>query len=84
MKILSAILLAVSAPLLFAQQQPNVLIIGDSISLGYTPHVIRMMQGKARVVHNRGNAQHTGTGLKKIDNWLGDTNMSTCRYKPLR
>jgi hypothetical protein len=54
-----------SAPL------PKVLIIGDSISLGYTPHVKRMLAGKAEVVHNRGNAQHTATGLKRIDSWLG-------------
>ncbi|MHC4252056.1 MAG: SGNH/GDSL hydrolase family protein [Planctomycetota bacterium] len=50
---------------------PRVLIIGDSISLGYTPHVKRMLGGKAEVVHNRGNAQHTATGLKRIDSWLG-------------
>lgn len=52
--------------------QPNVLIIGDSISLGYTPHVVKMMKDEARVVHHKGNAQHTGTGLKKLDQWLGD------------
>jgi len=50
---------------------PRMLIIGDSISLGYTPHVARMLKGKAVVRHNRGNAQHTGTGLKRLDAWLG-------------
>ncbi len=53
-------------------EQPNVLIIGDSISLGYTPFVAEMLKGKAVVVHNPGNAQHTGTGLQKLDQWLGD------------
>ncbi len=42
---------------------PNVLIIGDSISLGYTPFVKSALNDKANVVHNKGNAQHTGTGL---------------------
>ena len=52
-------------------KSPNVLIIGDSISLGYTPHVIQMLKGQAVVVHNKGNAQHSGTGVKRIDAWLG-------------
>ncbi len=51
---------------------PNVLIIGDSISIGYTPFVQSALKGKANVVHNPGNAQHTGTGLEKLDEWLGD------------
>ena len=51
---------------------PRILIIGDSISLGYTPFVQEILQGKAEVFHNPGNAQHTGTGLEKIAEWLGD------------
>ncbi|MCB1122085.1 MAG: Gfo/Idh/MocA family oxidoreductase [Verrucomicrobiae bacterium] len=54
------------------KDQARVLIIGDSISIGYTPFVRDMFQGRAEVVHNQGNAQHTGTGLEKIDAWLGD------------
>lgn len=53
--------------------RPNVLIIGDSISLGYTPFVKEALKDRARVFHNKGNAQHTGTGLEKLDEWLGDT-----------
>lgn len=55
-----------------ADDLPNVLIIGDSISLGYTPHVKQLMKGTANVVHNKGNAQHTGTGLSRLDAWLGE------------
>lgn len=51
---------------------PRVLIIGDSISIGYTPEVKKILASKAVVLHNPGNAQHTGTGMKKIDNWLGE------------
>ncbi|MFC2157168.1 SGNH/GDSL hydrolase family protein [Acidobacteriota bacterium] len=50
---------------------PKVLIIGDSISLGYTPFVKEILGGRAEVFHNTGNAQHTGTGLEKIHEWLG-------------
>ena len=38
---------------------PKVLIIGDSISLGYTPHVVQQLEGRAEVKHHKGNAQHT-------------------------
>lgn len=51
---------------------PRVLVIGDSISLGYTPHVVSMLKQQASVIHSRGNSQHTGTGLAKIDQWIGD------------
>lgn len=52
---------------------PKVLIIGDSISIGYTPYVKRQLKDEAIVSRNPGNASHTGTGLAKIDAWLGDT-----------
>lgn len=52
---------------------PKVLIIGDSISIGYTPYVKRQLKDEATVSRNPGNAAHTGTGLEKIDAWLGDT-----------
>lgn len=53
-----------------SKQLPKVLIIGDSISIGYTPFVKQLLKDKATVIHNKGNAQHTKTGLKKIDSWL--------------
>ena len=59
-------------PLSVAETLPRILIIGDSISIGYAPYVVEMFQGRAEVIHNKGNAQHTGIGLEKIDTWLGD------------
>jgi lysophospholipase L1-like esterase len=50
---------------------PKVLIIGDSISIGYTPHVIAKMKKQAIIKHHKGNAQHTSTGLKRLDQWVG-------------
>ncbi len=52
---------------------PKVLIIGDSISIGYTPFVTKQLKDEVTLSHNPGNAAHTGTGLAKIDAWLGDT-----------
>ena len=39
--------LAVAAP---AEERPRVLILGDSISIGYTPHVQELLKGEAEVV----------------------------------
>ncbi len=51
---------------------PRVLIIGDSISIGYTEPVRRMLADQAEVVRIPGNAAHTWTGLERLDGWLGD------------
>lgn len=51
---------------------PQALIIGDSISLGYTPHVVQLLKGKANVVHHKGNAGPTMRGIAEIDQWIGD------------
>ncbi|MCD6346949.1 MAG: SGNH/GDSL hydrolase family protein [Bacteroidales bacterium] len=40
--------------------------------MGYTPHVKELLKDEAIVVHNEGNAQYTGFGLLKIDEWLGE------------
>lgn len=56
----------------FNVKKPRILIIGDSISIGYTPFVIEDLKNIAEVVHNPGNAQHTGTGLEKIKEWVGN------------
>lgn len=50
---------------------PRVLLIGDSICGGYQRGVKKLLAGKAVVVKNEGNAQHTRTGLGKLDQWLG-------------
>lgn len=53
-------------------EKKKIMIIGDSMSLGYTPFVRNALADRAIVVHNPGNAQHTGTGLSKLHDWLGD------------
>ncbi len=63
-----------------SQDIPRILIIGDSISIGYTPFVKENLQHRADVFHNPGNAQHTGTGLEKIDEWIGDGNWDIVQF----
>lgn len=59
---------------------PKVLIIGDSISIGYFEPTKLLLDGKAEVYHNDGNAQHTAHGLAKLDEWLGDTNWDVIHF----
>lgn len=53
-----------------AQDLPRVLIVGDSISIGYTPFVEKQLAGKAVVQHNPSNAGTSGNGVFMMDNWL--------------
>lgn len=64
----------------FSDKKPNILIIGDSISIGYMPFVKKAFEGKAQVFHNPGNAQHTGVGLQKIREWIGDTDWDVIQF----
>ncbi len=50
---------------------PRVLLIGDSISIGYTIPVRKQLQGKALVFRPPVNCQHTGYGLANLETWLG-------------
>lgn len=59
---------------------PNVLVIGDSISIGYMTPLEKLLKDKAHVVHNPGNATHSGNGLAKLDEWLGDTKWDVIQF----
>ena len=51
---------------------PRVLIIGDSVSLGYFETVSQLLAGKAKVFHNPGSARNTKFGLRNLEKWLGE------------
>lgn len=52
---------------------PRVLLIGDSISIGYTIPVRQQLAGEALVFRPPVNCQHTGYGLTQLKTWLGTT-----------
>jgi acyl-CoA thioesterase-1 len=54
----------------YDESLPDVLIIGDSISIGYTPYVIQNLRGVANVIRVKGNCQGTRFGVENIDKWL--------------
>jgi acyl-CoA thioesterase-1 len=50
---------------------PRVLLIGDSISIGYTLEVRKLLAGKANVQRIPMNGGPTSRGLEQLDRWLG-------------
>lgn len=51
---------------------PRVLIIGDSISIGYTVSVRQLLKNKANVHRIPVNGEYSAFGLAHIKEWLGD------------
>ncbi len=51
---------------------PRVLLIGDSVSRGYTQAVRKALAGKVNVHRAPANCGRTALGIEKMDVWLGD------------
>jgi len=51
---------------------PRVLLVGDSISIGYTLPTRDLLKGRANVHRIPTNGGPTSKGLEGIDSWLGD------------
>jgi acyl-CoA thioesterase-1 len=51
---------------------PRVLLIGDSISMGYTLHVRKLLEGKANVHRPLTNCGPTTKGVAELEKWLGE------------
>ncbi len=49
---------------------PKALILGDSISMGYTPAVKKILDGKVIVERPEANCGSTKVGLRDLDKWL--------------
>ena len=69
-----------------SQNLPNVLILGDSISIGYTPFVKELLKSKANVFRpmldneKAENCSGTTKGVKSIDRWIGDTKWDVIHF----
>ena len=59
---------------------PRVLLIGDSISIGYTLPVRKLLEGKASVHRPRANCSSTGYGLTNLASWLGDSKWDVIHF----
>jgi acyl-CoA thioesterase-1 len=87
--LLATLPLVVFHDLIFAgtnHDLPNVLIIGDSISIGYTPFVREMLKYRANVLRpmfedgKPENCEGTTKGVENIDRWIGDTKWKVIHF----
>jgi acyl-CoA thioesterase-1 len=62
----------VFAPIQDDPKLPRVLLIGDSISMGYTLPTRKLLAGKANVHRIPENGGPTSNGTAKLSKWLGD------------
>jgi lysophospholipase L1-like esterase len=70
----------VLAPIADVPGQPRVLLIGDSISMGYTLPVRKLLEGKANVHRIPQNGGPTKNGVAKIDAWLGQSKWDVIHF----
>jgi len=59
---------------------PNVLILGDSISIGYTRQVRDGLKGKANVIRPNDNCGDTRMGLLGLKKWLGSNHWDAIHF----
>lgn len=59
---------------------PNVLLIGDSISIGYTNFVRKLLEGEANVYRIPTNGGPTTRGIEHIDEWLRDIDWAVIHF----
>ena len=59
---------------------PRVLLIGDSISIGYTAPVREFLKGKANVHRIPTNGGPTTNGLANLDKWLGTSKWDVIHF----
>ena len=48
---------------------PKVVLLGDSIRLGYAPIVQKLLEGKAEIISNKPNGGDSNNTLKNLDEW---------------
>ena len=59
---------------------PRVLLIGDSISIGYTVPAREALRGKANVHRPLTNCGPTTRGLENLSQWLGDADWDVIHF----
>src|SRR5262245_39232334 len=59
---------------------PRVLLIGDSISIGYTLPTRKLLEGKANIHRILTNGGPTTNGLKNLNSWLGSEKWAVIHF----
>ncbi len=60
--------------------KPSILIIGDSISMGYAPYVAETLADVAEVAHNPGNAGDTSHTAANLEAWLAEARPAVLHF----
>lgn len=68
------------APIKDVEGLPRVLLIGDSISMGYTGPVRKLLEGKANVHRIPANSGPTKNGVANIERWLGNSKWDVIHF----
>ena len=68
------------APVVDDPKLRRVLLIGDSISIGYTPATRKLLAGKANVHRIAENGGPTTNGIKNIKKWLGEGKLDVIHF----
>ena len=50
---------------------PKVLLLGDSVRMSYQPHVVKLLEGRAKIVGPADNRQSMLFTLSSLDRWIG-------------
>jgi len=68
----AAILVGIMVASAAAQETPlpRVVLVGDSIRMGYAPIVAKLLDGKAIVVSAKPNGEDSGNVLRNLDEWV--------------
>ncbi|MEM7453697.1 MAG: calcineurin-like phosphoesterase C-terminal domain-containing protein [Planctomycetota bacterium] len=68
------------APVTDIEGLPRVLLLGDSISIGYTVGVRNLLDGKANVHRAGVNCGPTSRGVEQLDSWLGESEWDVIHF----
>ncbi len=68
------------APIEDQEGLPRALLIGDSISIGYTLPTRKLLEGKVNLHRARTNCGPTTRCLQQIDRWLGETKWDVIHF----
>ena len=68
----SALFLVMLVSIAIAQERslPKVVLVGDSIRMGYAPLVAKRLDGKAVVISAKPNGEDSGNVLRNLDEWV--------------
>ncbi|RPI51771.1 MAG: SGNH/GDSL hydrolase family protein [Acidobacteria bacterium] len=68
----SALLIGILVSSAAAQEKPlpKVVLVGDSIRIGYAPLVAKLLDGKAIVISPKPNGEDSGNVLRNLEEWV--------------